>query len=66
MMDTAVNGLIFHLCNLEQFTKPKDNMQMWYGARVEMEIETNDDDEDDDANYDKILVFAVDRFFQKK
>uniref|UniRef100_A0A915HRG9 Uncharacterized protein n=1 Tax=Romanomermis culicivorax TaxID=13658 RepID=A0A915HRG9_ROMCU len=29
--DTAINGLNFHLCNLQGFTKPKDNMQTWEG-----------------------------------
>uniref|UniRef100_A0A915IM75 Uncharacterized protein n=1 Tax=Romanomermis culicivorax TaxID=13658 RepID=A0A915IM75_ROMCU len=54
MTDTAVNGLIFCLSNLHRFTKPKDNMQTWYGGREETEIEPNNDDDDDDADYDKL------------
>uniref|UniRef100_A0A915JXJ8 Uncharacterized protein n=1 Tax=Romanomermis culicivorax TaxID=13658 RepID=A0A915JXJ8_ROMCU len=65
MRDTAVNDLIFCLCNVQGFTKPKDNMQMWCGGRDEMEIETNNEDHDDDAYYDKMLVVALNHFFQK-
>uniref|UniRef100_A0A915KZN4 Uncharacterized protein n=1 Tax=Romanomermis culicivorax TaxID=13658 RepID=A0A915KZN4_ROMCU len=54
MTHTAVNGLIFCLCNLQRFTKPKYNMQTQYGGREEMEIETNNDDDDDDANYNEL------------